>query len=132
MNTFDETNNIQKEHHGCVTAWLILLIVGNSIAALLILISVFFKNRYSNISMPVQIIMALLAIANIVFVLQLFRWKKIGFTGYTATTVIAIVIHLFVGDSSITQLIFGVLSIAILYAILQIKKNEKSAWEELA
>jgi uncharacterized membrane protein YuzA (DUF378 family) len=131
MNTLNKTDNNQKEHHGCVTAWLILLIVGNSIAALLILISVFFKNHYSNMPMPVQIIMALLAIANIVFVIQLFRWKMIGFIGYTATAVIAIVIHLFIGDSSITQLIYGVLSIAILYAILQIKNNKKSAWEEL-
>ena len=78
-----------------------------------------------------QIVTALVTIVSIFFIIQILRWKMIGFTGYVATIVVVLVISLFIGNSSIIRLIYVIAGIAILYGVLQIKKNGKSAWENL-
>ncbi|WP_417197223.1 hypothetical protein [Bizionia sp.] len=75
--------NTPKQRHGCVTAWLILMIVVNAITALSYLIagdsvSESFPGSVSNFTL---IILALLGIANVIFAVLLFQWNKLGFWG---------------------------------------------------
>ena len=129
MENFENKPQVQKERHGCVTAWLILMIVLNSIVALIYLFALI-KTENSTIPGSILFILTILSIANVIFSILLFRWKKIGFTGFLITAVIVFFINLYIG-LGLTQSIMGLLGIGILYAILQIKKDNVSAWENL-
>lgn len=124
----------QQERHGCVTAWLILMIVANIISA----ISYFFLGDAIVALLPSQppLIMLLaigfLAIINVVFAVMLFQWKKIGFYGFVVTSILAFGLNIFMGIG-ISQSLPGLLGFVLLYAIFQIKnKAGKSAWENLS
>ena len=132
MTTFDETNGNSKQRHGCVTAWLIFMIIANSLTAFLYL---FAGDRIAQglpggISNTMLILFAVLGIANIVFSVMLLNWKKIGFWGFILSSIVALILNLSVG-LGIAQSIFGLVGIAILYGVLQIKKDDVTAWENL-
>ncbi|MDD3641904.1 MAG: hypothetical protein PHQ19_00345 [Candidatus Krumholzibacteria bacterium] len=81
-----------KQRHGCLTAWLILMIVANSLSALVYL---FAKNLIMDAApgapgwtFPVY---AALGIVNVVCAVALARWKKWGFYGFVVTTVAGMV-----------------------------------------
>ena len=122
-----------KDRHGCVTAWLILMIVANGLVALVYL---FFGNAVAE-NMPgqpstlIMVVLALLSILNVVFAVMLFQWKKLGFYGFVANAVIGFGINLAIG-LGLLQSLFGLLGIAILYGIFQMQgKDGVSAWENL-
>lgn len=131
MQTNNETKSPSKGRHNLVTIWLILMIIGNALTALKLLFSAFIHNRYPEIPMPMQIITAFLTIVSVFFVVQILRWKMIGFTGYVATVAIVLITALLIGNLSLIRVIYAIAGIAILYSVLQIKKNGKSAWKEL-
>jgi len=121
-----------KQRHGCVTAWLVLMIIAN---AFLSIVYLFFGNALSDglgSSFPqsIMLLFAVLAIINLVFAIMLFKWKKWAFWGFVGSSLIALILNLSMGldvGSSLT----GLIGIAILYGILQIKQNGVSAWENL-
>ncbi|MFC5195367.1 hypothetical protein ACFPH8_08525 [Bizionia hallyeonensis] len=124
--------NTPKQRHGCVTAWLILMIVVNAITALSYLIagdsvSESFPGSVSNFTL---IILALLGIANVIFAVLLFQWNKLGFWGFLSTSLVALLINLSIGIP-IGQSLLGLLGIVILYAVLQIKREHVPAWDYL-
>jgi len=131
MNNNDDTKNPSKERHNLVTIWLILMIIGNLLTALRLLFSAFIHNRYPEIPIPLQITITFLTIASIFFIVQILRWKMIGFTGYVAIIVIVLIISLLISNLSLIRVIYAIAGIVILYAVLQIKKDGKSAWKEL-
>lgn len=130
MNIKEE--NKKKERHGCATSWLILMIVLNSLGAL----SNFFlrdeikHNLQRNIPDNMLIILGIIGILNVIFAIMIFRWKKLGFWGFTTTSIIVLAINLYLG-LGIRQSLLGLIGIVILYAILHIKKNNISTWESL-
>jgi hypothetical protein len=65
---------------------------------------------------------ALLALAaiNILCVIGLFFWKKLGLYGFAATSVVALVINVIVGVPLTTSLV-GLVGIGILWALVQSK-----------
>lgn len=124
----NEHLNNAKQRHGCVTAWLILMIVVNSLMAIfftLLYVSEDFAGDDS-----VLFINVMLFIANIVFVIMLLQWKKLGFYGFFMTSMVTLVINIIITGLSMHALA-GLVSIAILYGILQIKKGGITAWENL-
>lgn len=132
MDVLDENLDVSKQRHGCVTAWLVLMLVVNSLTALLYL---FFSDMVTSalpaeVSPSLILALGLVGIANVVFAVLLLRWKKIGFWGFLITSVATLLINMNMGVS-IVQSMFGLVGIAILYGILQIKGNGKSAWENL-
>lgn len=136
METLDE-NFLQhdasvKQRHGCVTAWLILMIVANSIVALVYLLAgdTISRNMAGGISTGVLIILAVLSICNVVFAVSLFQYKKWGFYGFIGTSVGAFIINIGIGGNP-AQAVLGLAGIAILYGILQIKKDNVTTWEHL-
>jgi len=125
-----------KERHGCVTTWLILMIIGNAIVALIYLF--YWDKLMENIpdESLAQIpnvnptILGILGILNLIFAILLFQWKKIGFWGFLGTSVITLILNIQAG-MGVSSVIGGLVGVAILYGILQIKKNDVSTWEGL-
>lgn len=132
METPNENSPAVKERHGCVTAWLILIIIANSILGFVYLFTTdqVLSTLPIGSSETLLMIMGILGLGNIVFAILLFQWKKSGFWGYVATSIVALVINLMIGIG-IGQSLLGLAGIAILYGVLQIKNNNVTAWEHL-
>jgi predicted membrane metal-binding protein len=75
---------------------------------------------------PVLIVMSLF---NLVCAIALFQWKKWGFWGFCASSVIALAVNLSVGIG-IGQSLAGLVGLLILYGVLQIGKENKG-WPQL-
>ena len=132
MTTLNETSENPKQRHGCVTTWLILVIILNSLIALLYLFAgdIIAQNFPGGISNSMLILLAVLGIANVVFSVMLLNWKKIGFWGVILSSIVALVVNLSIGIG-IAQSIVGLIGVVVLYGVLQIKKDNISAWENL-
>jgi len=132
METTNENPKVSKQRHGCVTAWLIFMIVANSLSAGLYLFAkeLITKSLPGEVSAPMIILLGILSIGNIVFSVMLFQWKKLGFWGFVVTTTGALIINLTIG-LGVGQSLFGLAGIAILYGVLQIKQGNVTAWENL-
>lgn len=121
-----------KQRHGCVTAWLILMIIANSVSAITYL---FIEDTVSqNLPNPIPksmiIALFIIGIANLTFTIMLFQWKKWAFWAFAITSLITLGINLSIGLGVGTSL-FGLAGAAILYGILQIKKEGITTWENL-
>ena len=112
-----------KQRHWCLTAWLILMILANSVIVLSVLMAITIKP-----SLPDHHL-GLFAIANVVFLVALFQWKKWGFLGYVGTNILIMASGLATGWH-IGRFLLQVLWVLILYALLQIGK-EKRGWTQL-
>ncbi|MGH3755135.1 MAG: hypothetical protein ACRDRP_21075 [Pseudonocardiaceae bacterium] len=60
-----------------------------------------------------------LTAANVVCAIALFQWRKWGFYGFVATSVVGLVVNLAIGLNPV-QALLGLVGIAILYGVLQI------------
>jgi len=120
-----------KQRHGCLTAWLILMLIANSATALLYLFSgAAIASKLPHIPpswlFPLLIVFALF---NVVCAIALFQWKKWGFWGFLLTSVVAVFANLSAG-LGIGLALLGLIGIAILYGVLQIG-NENKGWPQL-
>ena len=122
---------IQRGRHGCLTAWLIFMLVGNSLGALgYILAGEAIREALPATSAGWVIpVLAVLSIANIVFAIALFQWQKWGFWGVVATSVAAFIINLSIGIG-VGQSALGLIGIALLYGVLNIGDSNKG-WPQL-
>lgn len=122
----------KKLRHGCVTAWLVIMIAANAIFSIAYLAA----GEKVLIIVPqelrplVAFILIIAGILNIYFASLLLSWKKSGFTGLTVMSVIMFFVNLYMGLGFLTS-ITGLAGIFIFYIILQITKNGISAWEQL-
>ena len=118
-----------KNRHGCLTAWLVLMIIANSATALRYLLgSRAIRQAIPNMpgwAFPVLIVMSLF---NLVCAIALFQWKKWGFWGFCASSIVALVVNLSVGLG--TGAFVGLLGILLLYGALHIGKENKG-WPQL-
>ena len=121
---------VQKKRHGCLTAYLVLMIVVNSASALIYLFgSEAVRRNAPNMpgwALPVLVVMG---IFNLICAIALFRWKKWGFWGFVVSAVAAFFVNLSIGIKPGFTL-FGLLGVAILYGVLHIGKEEKG-WPQL-
>jgi len=132
METTNENQNVAKKRHGCVTAWLVLMIIANSLFAIIYLFAgkMITESLPGAVSTPKIIILGIIGTANVFFSVMLFQWKKFGFWGFIITSIGALIINLSIG-LGIGQSLFGLVGIAILYGVLQIKKDGVAAWDNL-
>ena len=121
-----------KKRHGCVTAWLIVMIIANAMTAVtyLFLGETVAQSLPTAIPGPMMIALAIIGIANLIFAIMLFQWKKWAFWAFAGTSLITLVINISIG-LGISTSIFGLAGIAILYGILQIKQDGVTAWDNL-
>jgi hypothetical protein len=121
----------QKKRHECVTAWLIFMIVANSVAAISnLLLSDTIAAQLKVESPAIIMVLGIVSLFNLLCAIQILKWKKWGFWGFLASAVVTFIINISLG-LPITNALLGLIGFGILYAILQIKTNDKSAWEQL-
>lgn len=121
---------MQKQRHGCLTAWLVLVIIANALVALLYVAG----GGVVAASLPsargwLVPVLAVLALANVAFAIALFLWKRWGFYGFVASSLVGLVVNLAAGINP-AQAVFGLVGVAILYGVLQIGSANKG-WPQL-
>lgn len=117
----DRQMSEQKQRHGCLTALLVVMIVASSAVAL----------YYIFEGLAVFVIGAILiigAIFNVVCVIALLKWKKWGFWGVVASSIVALCLNLYIGLGP--ESFLGLIGIAVLYGVLHIGKENKG-WPQL-
>ncbi|MFY8020447.1 MAG: hypothetical protein ACOVP1_04590 [Bacteroidia bacterium] len=124
-----EENEIEKSRHGCVSVWLILMMIANSLTGLvyLLLPENISKLLPGEVSALFFVLLGVIGFSNVVFSVALYRWKLWGFYGFIVSSLLTFVINVYIGLGA-GQSLFGLAGIAILYGILQIKKDNVSAW----
>ena len=121
-----------KQRHGCATAWLIVMIIGNSLTATVYLFAseLITENSTVPISDDMILFMGMVGVLNLLFAVMLLQWKKWAFWGIAATTSITFATNLSLG-LGVSNSILGFLGIIALFGILQIKKDGISTWDNL-
>jgi hypothetical protein len=116
------SQNIENKKRGkLLTFWLVLMLITNAGAALTYLIwNSSIIATYPNVSSWIWYIYGLLGLANVVFTLFLFMWKKWAFFAFCGTTALAFVLNLIVGLGIIAA-IFGLIGPVILYLLIRSK-----------
>jgi hypothetical protein len=127
---YDNVDFANPERHGCVTAWLIFMLIANSIITLIYLLRATRVMQPLKISIIPMIALIIVGILNVICSIMLLQWKKIGFYGFFITSIAAFIINISIGISPLRAII-GLAGFAILYGILQIKNNGFSTWSYL-
>lgn len=148
-----------KNRHGCLAAWLVLMIIVNSLGVLGYLMSLLGRGMISqilqsqmyqsqmsqsqilqiqmllNIPIWVFLVSIMFLIFNVVCAIALFLWKKWGFWGFCASSVAALVVNLSVGSRGISQVISSTLVslvlVLVLFGVLHIGRKENKGWPQL-
>lgn len=116
-----------KERHGCVNAWLWLVIIANFCMVIYYTVTMF--GAYdSSISLAFGLT-AVLSVVNILGAILLMRWNKYGFYLYTVSALLAAVFCIVVLGAELYVIGSSLFVILIWWGILHIKKNNVSAWQ---
>src|ERR1043166_5618639 len=127
----DSTTGPRKERHGCLTTYLVLMIVANSAMALLYLLGTgTIKQRMPRIPDWAFPALAVLGIVNVICAVALFRWKMWGFWGVGISAAIAFFVNLTIGVSIISNIFSLFFSVIVLFGVLHIGKD-RSGWPQL-
>jgi len=111
----EDTMSDQKQRHGCLTAFLILMIIANSVSTIMYLLgSSYIKQTLPNAPSWLFPVLAVLGIFNLVCAIALFKWKKWGFWGFCASAVAALIINISTGVGIAPSLV-GLIGVAILF-----------------
>ena len=120
----------QKKRHGCLTAFLILMIIANVLTTIMYLLgSSYIKQTLPNAPGWIFPALAVLGIFNLVCVIALFKWKKWGFWGFCASAVVALLVNISIG-LGIAQSLFGLIGVAVLFGVLHLGKENKG-WHQM-
>jgi hypothetical protein len=132
MERLDKNTNISKQRHGCVTAWLVLMIFFNSLIAIMYFFAsdIVTKKSPYNVSTTMVMLLGVIGVGNVIFSILLFQWKRIGFWGFIITGILTSFINLKIGLGTL-QSLFGLFGIVLLYGILKVKKQNVTGWENL-
>ena len=120
-----------------LTAWLVFLIVLNALAAAVLPAIGAAVRSLSPPDPATDLILfapTVLAVANIAFVIALFKYKKWGFWGMGATSLLFIPVLDKLGGGGGADLMagaFGVIGIGLLHAALNAGDDDQKAWPRL-
>jgi hypothetical protein len=121
------------ERHGFTSFWLVLGVIVCLIIGYIYLFSQNFAMQalYVQGYRPSTDLLSLYGIFSVigaVCYILLLCWKKIGFWLFIGVSIIQIPVSLKIG-MNFGQILFGIISIAILWGILHIRKNGISTWD---
>ncbi len=147
-----------KNRHGCLTAWLVFIIIMNSIIAVSYLMymlgsrvfvqtlqdqtirSQMSQSQILQIQMllntPIWVFyfLIIIVIFNIVCAITLFMWKKWGFWGFCVNSSVILAINLVYFSRGTVPILISVISslllVLILFGVLHIGKDNKG-WPQL-
>lgn len=115
---------------GCLSAWLIFIIIGSIINVINISTSLLLTQTTSPLhSALFSQVGFISAVLNIIFAIALFKWKKYGFYGLCVTSIVSFIMNLYAGISLLPSLI-SFISVVILYILLKVG-DERKAWPQL-
>ncbi|MEA3429934.1 MAG: hypothetical protein U9R08_01540 [Nanoarchaeota archaeon] len=110
---------IQKKRNILLTVWLIIMLIGNTLAVLsYLLLNSTIASQYSNVPSWIFYIYGMLSLANLVFVIFLFKWKKWAFYAFCGSAIFAFIMNLFIGVG-IFAAIVGLVGPVILYLVMK-------------
>jgi hypothetical protein len=122
--------NEAPKRHGCLTAYLVFMLIINTLTAL----SYFIMGdklmaHYPSAPSGIQYVFGFGGIVNVVIVLALFWWKKWAFYTFCVLAVVYFGINLYIGISPVGA-ILGLIGPLILYGVFQIG-GERKGWKYL-
>ncbi len=113
----------EKKRGALLTIWLAIMLILNIITALsYLLLNASIASFYPGIPLWIFYLYGLLSLANAVFVIFLFKWKKWAFFAICASAAIIFIMNISVGIKT-TAAIAGLLGPVILYLIMRPKWN---------
>jgi hypothetical protein len=113
----------EKQRGALLTTWLILMIIANSFSAIFyFFLKGFVSFLLPNIPSGIWYVYGLVSLANIIFAIFLFMWKKWAFFAFCGSAVLAFIMNLSMGVGILNAL-FGTLGVIILYLIMRPKWN---------
>lgn len=115
-----------KQRHGCVNAWLWLVILVNIILFIFYAYTVF--RQSSAMGIWGMGILSSLSLFNVLGSILLLRWNKCGFYLMVIVAVLATCCNLFLLHNSPVNAVTSLLGVGFWFAILQIHKDGVSAW----
>ena len=119
-----------KSRHGCLMAWLVLMLIANSATALVYLLGQgMVREQLPDAPGWMFPALIILSLFNLICTIGLFKWKKWGFWGFCVSSVVVIVINLSAG-LGIGPSVGGLIGVAILYGVLHIG-GENKGWPQL-
>ena len=116
----------QKRRHGCLTAYLVVVIGGNSGVTLAYLLGGVEAHPWIPLWALAMIVLA--GIFVVVSAIALLKWKKWGFWVFLVSVVALLLVNLLTGVGPLSFL--GLVSIAVLYGVLNIG-DENKGWPQL-
>ena len=114
----------QRKRHGCLTAWLIVMVALN-ILGILLVAGIFAAVDAPGWLLGVSIGSGVLAL---IFIIGVFMWKKWGAIGIIAIYAISIVLNLISG--SYTSIIGNVIGLSVFLAVMNMGGPDK-AWNHM-
>ncbi len=124
------------DRHGCLAAYLVIIIVLNALVALLYLltsdaITDTLEDAGSEVASWTIPALGILAILNVVFAIAIWRWQRWGFWGLVASAVVAFAVNLSIGVS-LPQALLGLVGLAVLAGVLQMGgPSNRTGWAQL-
>lgn len=126
----DQSTLYVPQRHGCVTAWLVFMLIANSIVSFVYLFTLIKTGGVLKVSASSLIALLIIGFFNVAFSIMLLSWKKIGFYGFAISAVVTFIINISI-RVSLVKCTVGLLGFLILYGILQIKRDGISAWDNM-
>jgi hypothetical protein len=106
---------------GCLTSWLVLLLIANCVTALLTFLNPDLVIRpFHRFSHGLVVLIGLAALANVVFVILIWNWRRVGFWGAVVVALLALPVNWYLG-MGILHIASGLLGIAILAFLVRTK-----------
>ena len=109
----------KKKRGILLTLWLILLIIFGLIPLFVNLLIIVFPPSLLEIPFYSYFIYLFISLANLIFFIFLFKWKKWAFFAFCGSAVIAFIMNLAIGLGIFA--IFGLAGLVILYLIMRPK-----------
>lgn len=122
----------KKQRHGCLTAWLIYLVLVYSFSTIFYFFKTdeIFKVLGYKISENMILIRGSLGIFGVIFSIMLLKWVKLGFWGILIISILLFIVQLLNSDRIMSPFFIS-LCLIILYALLQLKKSNVTGWDNL-
>ncbi|MCI2425802.1 hypothetical protein LM599_07445 [Candidatus Acetothermia bacterium] len=125
----------EKQRHGCLTIWLVLLIIGGVLSLIGTAVMYLVDPQLMRETFPdapgwTVYAMGLISLFSFVFAIVLFTWKKWAFWGYVVTSIASAIVSITMGTPA-WQWLLGLTGVVILYGVLQIGGEEKKGWTQL-
>ena len=119
----------EKKRHGCLTACLVLMILGSVYNILGSLYTYFFDDIIQIDLSWFYLLMAVAGLLNIVSLVAVFKWKKWGFWLFSITALFVFCSRLYGGADIVPSLLIGLTGVAFLFGALFV--GDKNGWSQL-